>query len=355
MKVEERKASPQRARAGSRRDERPRNELGHAHIGQIQRARILAAMFDVAHEHGAANVSVADVVERSGVSRRTFYELFEDREACFLAAFEDALLLAMERVLVAYEARGKWRERVREGLVALLGFLDEQPTVGRLLVCESLTAGPKTLARRNEVLAWLARAIDEGRSESEGGTPPPLTAEGLIGGVLSLLHTRLVQDEHEPLLELANPLMSMIVLPYFGHAAAKRELERSAPDIVVDLSAGALLSDPFKEAGMRLTYRTVRVLLTIAELCEQGISPSNRQVGEHAGMADQGQISKLLGRLRRIGLIDNSGLGPGLGTPNSWSLSAKGQELTERIRAHTGTSTRTTSFQLMRGRDGLDR
>ena len=340
MTVGERKASRSaraaRTHVGGMRNEPRRDESGHAHIARIQRARILAAMFEVVCERGAASVSVADVVERSGVSRRTFYELFEDREACFLAAFEDALSPAEDCVLAAYDLRRKWRERVRAGLLALLAFLDEQPTVGRLLICESLTAGPKALARRNEVLARLTRALDEGRSEPESNAPPPLTAEGLVGGVLSLLHARLTQEEHEPLLGLANPLVSMIVLPYLGHAAARRELERTVPSVATNSSAGPLLSDPFKEAGVRLTYRTVRVLLAIADLAGQGVGPSNRLVGESAGISDQGQISKLLGRLQRVGLISNSGLAPGQGSPNEWSLSARGREMTERIRTHTG-------------------
>jgi len=342
MTVVERKASPltrpTRARTGARSS---RDEAGHAHIAQIQRARILTAMLEVACEHGAANISVTDVVERSGVSRRTFYALFEDREACFLAAFEDALSQAADRVLAAYDSGGKWQERVRAGLVALLSFMDEQPTVGRLLVWESLTAGPRALAWRGEILTRLARSIDEGRSEADGGVAPPaLTAEGLVGGVLSLIHTRLIRDEQVPLLELANPLMSMIVLPYLGPAAARRELTRPlpAPVPVHRARQTGFSVDPFKEAGMRITYRTVRVLTVIAELGERGGGSSNRVVGERAGISDQGQVSKLLGRLQRAGLIHNTGLGPGLGAPNEWLLTGKGRELAEGIRLRTGDS-----------------
>ena len=78
---------------------------------------------------------------------------------------------------------------------------------------------------------------------------------------------------------------------------------------------------------MRLTYRTVRVLTAIAELSEQGSYPSNRQVGVAADMHDQGQISKLLTRLHRLGLIQNSGLGPGKGAPNAWTLTPKGHDI----------------------------
>lgn len=81
---------------------------------------------------------------------------------------------------------------------------------------------------------------------------------------------------------------------------------------------------------MRLTYRTIRVLLAVAE--QPGVS--NRQVGDSAGIADQGQISKLLGRLQRLELISNTGLGPGTGAPNAWSLTGKGHQFADSIRVH---------------------
>ena len=117
--------------------------VGREKVSEIQRARILAAMTEVAAERGAGNVTVAHVVSRSGVSRRTFYELFEDREACFLAAFDEAAQQIAARVVPAYEAEKRWRERIRAGLAALLDFLDEEPQAGRLCVVESLAAGPR--------------------------------------------------------------------------------------------------------------------------------------------------------------------------------------------------------------------
>lgn len=322
------------------------NGVGHAHIARIQRARILGAMFEVATERGAANVSVAHVVERSGVSRRTFYEAFSDREDCFLAAFEDALAFASERVLPVWAAERKWSERVRVGLIALLCFLDEEPAIGRLLIVESLSAGSRTLERRASVLARVADVVDDGRAQSAKATSlPPLTAEGLVGGALSLIHARIARSAHRPLVELANQLMSMIVLPYLGASVARRELERPIEPRVGDKRDARLLADPFKDAGMRLTYRTVRVLMAVAELGGRGSNPSNRLVGEAAGIKDQGQMSKLLGRLRHLGLIVNTGLGPGTGAPNAWVLTAAGRELTRSIRTHTGISTHTKNSE----------
>jgi chromosome segregation and condensation protein ScpB len=83
---------------------------------------------------------------------------------------------------------------------------------------------------------------------------------------------------------------------------------------------------------MRLTYRTVRVLLAIASQPDS----SNRQVATAAGIADQGQISKLLARLYTLGLIQNAGRDPAKGEPNAWSLTPRGHDVTHAIQIQTG-------------------
>jgi len=327
----------------------------------LQRARILSATFDVVAQRGAGSVTVAHVVERSGVSRRTFYENFEDCQDCLLASFERALTLASQRVVPAYESEKGWRERIRAGLVALLAFCDEQPSVALMLVCESQASGPRVAQRRTEILARLTRIVDQGRTLT--GTPKgriprghaaagnsgkaenisPLAAEGTIGGVLAVIQARLTdakrtQRAHtqrarggKPLVALTNELMSMIVLPYFGAQAARRELKRATPASSSEAIERTMLGDPFKEAGMRLTYRTVRVLMAAAE----HPGASNRLIADTAEITDQGQISKLLGRLERAGMVTNTGLGPGKGAPNSWSLTENGERIAQSIRANT--------------------
>jgi hypothetical protein len=86
---------------------------------------------------------------------------------------------------------------------------------------------------------------------------------------------------------------------------------------------------------MRLTYRTVRVLLSVGALGGRGSYPSNREVGEAAEISDQGQISKLLGRLERLGLVHNRSLAPGTGGPNAWELTEKGARVEQVMRVDT--------------------
>jgi AcrR family transcriptional regulator len=298
--------------------EPPNGLAAGAGIGQIQRARLLAAMARAACEYGAANVTVGHVVERAGVSRRTFYELFADGEDCLLAAFDDAVTRA-ERHVVEHCGGGKrWPERTRNALVALLSFIDREPYLGGLLVVESLAAGPRTLARRRQVVEQFIRALDRDGQELARSGPPPIAAEGVVGGVLGVLHARLSEEPRRPVLDLTSELMSMIVLPYLGPAASRRELERPAP---APSPRTGRSTAPLDGLQMRLTYRTIRVLIALA--AEPG--SSNRHVAEISGVSDQGQMSKLLARLRQLGLIENANpSSAGRGEPNAWTLTGEG-------------------------------
>jgi hypothetical protein len=165
--------------------------------------------------------------------------------------------------------------------------------------------------------------------QAKGGGPPSLTAEGAVGAVFSVIHARLLarpltgDGDAGSFIELVNPLTSMVVLPYLGPAAARRESERPVPKVKRRSLPSATSTNPLKELEMRLTYRTVRALLAVAA------SPgaSNRAVADLAGIGDQGQISKLLSRLQKLGLVSNTGLGPGTGAPNAWTLTKRGEEV----------------------------
>jgi AcrR family transcriptional regulator len=298
------------------------NGVGREQVAELQRARMLGSMVREVAERGAANVSVAHVVARSGVSRRTFYEIFEDREDCFIAAFDGALKGIAAVVVPAYEQSGSWRSKVRAALTALLESLDHDPATGRLLIVESLAAGPKALELRQGVLAQIIQVIEQGHTEARTGSDPPvLTAEGIVGGVLSILYARLTEKNPGGLVGLAGPLMGMIVLPYLGPAAARKEIERPVPKRPG--KRPVVRSDPLQDLPMRLTYRTMRVLVSVAE----HPGSSNRAVGESSGIGDQGQASKLLARLHRLGLIENEGGDPARGEPNAWTLTTTGKEV----------------------------
>ena len=126
--------------------------------------------------------------------------------------------------------------------------------MARLLLVESLAGGPALLERRGEVGAQLIAAVDDGRSESKLAPQlPPLTAEGTSGGVVSILQNVSSSGALEPLSKLINPLMALIVTPYLGTAAARRELDRPVEPARRQPPEGASIADPFK-AGRHASH-----------------------------------------------------------------------------------------------------
>lgn len=323
---------------------------GSVQVSEVQRSRMLSSAAMVVSEHGYGQMSVARVTAGARVSRRTFYDVFEDREDCFLALFEDAIARVTDLVVPAYEGERMWREQVRAGLSVLLVFLDEQPRLASLLIVDALSAGSRVLSRRAEILARLGTALDrDGARSKHGRRSAAITGEGVVGAVFSVIHTRLPAERPGALVELLNPLTSMIVLPYLGSAAAQRELDRPVPkharpsggarngDGASTSSPARPAEDPLAGLPMRLTYRTLRVLSAI----DDWPGASNRGVAENAGVTDQGQMSKLLARLEGLGLIRNAteqgGPQPS-GEPNSWHLTDRGVQVTQTLRVHTGDS-----------------
>ena len=335
-----RRPEPIGARRRARAAERGAGEQG-AQVAEIQRSRLLAAGVRAVDELGWANTTVADIVARSRISRRTFYETFANREECLSAVLEDILGVIAGELAVAGLDGLAWRERVRQGLWTILAFFDREPVLARVCVVQAMSGSPGVLARREEVLGRLVAVVDEGRRSSRATRCTALTAEGLVGAAFGIVYARLLKGQRQPLTELLGELMGMIVLPYLGPAAARREQDAPVPRAVTPRSAQRAVwpkravSDPLESVPMRLTYRTSRVLESVAELTVGGEAPSNREVGDYAGIQDPGQVSKLLRRLERLGLLANSGLGHAKGEPNAWSLTGKGEQVARSIRMHS--------------------
>lgn len=313
------------ADAGRKQSPRPRVGAPHAiragaiAVRQVQRSRILFAAASAAVDLGVAEMTATAIIARSGVSRRTFYELFEDRRECLLVAFEEGVTQARASVVSAVAAEDSWRDRLAAGLAALLGFIDDQPTLARFMVVDALGAGMETLRLRAAVIAELVEAVDSGRTlTSRQGGPSRLTAEGLVGAAIGILHARLIAERQAPLASLHAQLMSMFVRPYMGDEAAAIELKRKAPP---GRSRHVWEQKP-QVSGFRWTYRTIRVISAVA----QAPGASNREVGALADIVDPGQMSKLLARLAQQGLIANHAARPGRES-NAWRLTPAGAEL----------------------------
>jgi AcrR family transcriptional regulator len=308
--------------------------LAPEQLSEIQRSRLLGAAVAVLDELGYENTTVAHITARAGVSRRTFYEQFANREACVAAILGEAAARIAHDLAHAGLAELGWRERMRGGLWGILCFLTREPVLARVLLVHTTHGGGEVQRAREEQIARLVALVDDGRRATRAGASAScseLTAEGVVGAVVSILQARLARGGQSSLRGLQGELCAMIVLPYLGVAAARREQARREPSPAparpdaIDL----LCADPLAGLPMRMTYRTARVLEGI------GRQPgsSNRQAAQYAGVVDQGQISKLLSRLERLELLVNRSGGPGKGEANAWMLTPRGASIARAIGA----------------------
>jgi AcrR family transcriptional regulator len=168
-------------------------------VAESQRERLLVGMADAVAAKGYANVAVADVIERAGVSRRSFYEHFANKEECFLAAYDagvDALLAAIEE---AEDAAGsELLARARAGTETYLQVLADNPAFARTYLIEVLGAGAEALRRRDAVherfAARMAAAYYAGIAGNRDlSTPPDYVYRAAVGAINELVTDRLLR------------------------------------------------------------------------------------------------------------------------------------------------------------------
>lgn len=239
-------------------------------------------------------------------------------------AFEDGLCRLSATVVQAAGREQRWLGRVRSGLVALLGFLDDEPGWGRLLLFKAPVDASVAFRCEQRLLGVLTALLDDGSPQAiaETMTEPHLTAELVSGGVFSVIRAHMAEEGGGPLVELAPSLMCFIVRPYLGQAAASTELSGSyaVPD-----RAPARDERPPSAAPIPVTRRTTLVLSAIARAPRS----SNRAIATAAGVVDEGQTSHLLRRLAQRGLIEKVTPRSGSRRENAWVLTPSGRRVAE--------------------------
>ncbi len=301
-------------------------------VMDIQRARIVAAAIDTVEDHGYAGMTVGAVIQRARVSRKTFYDVFPNRHECFMAVIEEIFARAHSVASAAYAAESGWLAATRSALASLLCLIDAEPGLARVWFVETLAGPDAVLDYRARAMSMMAQAIDLGRGlAGERRQPPELAAEAAVGGISHIICSRLKDENGEPLAALLGPFMYLIVLPYLGAPRAHAELQRrSVQKSLPQPVARRRREEPLRGMNIRLTYRTITALGAISEYP----GASNRIVADECGIKDQGQISKLLSRLKRLALIENRGIGQDRGGPKAWHITERGSEIVLATNVH---------------------
>ncbi len=207
------------------RPPRGRHRLPPEVIARSQRERLLEAAIRVVAAKGYAATTVADLTREAGISRTTFYAMFDDKEGCFLAAYDGIVDALVRRVAAAYESEGEWPQRARAGLAALLEALAEEPDVARLALVDVGSVGPAAQRRFRAAMQRLTPFFEEGRDFAPGGRNLPAnTSRMAIGAVTGLIADELTEERAEDLPKLLSDVLFATLVPYIGPDAAAREV-----------------------------------------------------------------------------------------------------------------------------------
>jgi AcrR family transcriptional regulator len=206
-----------------------RHGYSREQVAHHQRERLIAALATAVAAKGYAAVTLSDVTREAKVSRRVFYENFEGKEQCFLAAFEVVVGHLRELVAEAVAPLEGWPAQAIAATRAVLSFLAAEPDLARLCLVESRGAGAAVTARFDEAIGELAAPLRLGRGERPAGERPlpDSTEPAVIGSLVSLAQRKVAAGEAERLEDLLPDCAEFVLAPYLGPAEASR-LSREA-------------------------------------------------------------------------------------------------------------------------------
>jgi AcrR family transcriptional regulator len=192
-------------------------------VAHNQRERLIAGLATAVAEHGYNAVTITHITKAAAVSRRVFYENFEGKEECFLAAFDVVVAHIRELVAEAVESAPDWPHQALAAAREVLAFLATEPDLARLCLVESQSAGPAVAARFHEAVRELVPPLERGRGERSAERPlPPNTEDSTIGALVSLAGRKVAAGEAAELEDLLPDFTQFILSPYLGPDEAER-------------------------------------------------------------------------------------------------------------------------------------
>lgn len=187
-------------------------------VREVQRERMLKAMTEVVAREGYAETTVRKLLAQAGLSRRTYYDLWVDKEDCYLDAYGEIAKRLTTRAEEGFERGTTPQERVRLAVEALAGFCVEEPDAACTCIVEGLAAGQAARLKRAELIERIAATIAPALAELRPDAPnPALTARATVGGIFELLYGPLARRDVKGLRSLAKQIGELpILLPTGG-------------------------------------------------------------------------------------------------------------------------------------------
>jgi AcrR family transcriptional regulator len=159
----------------------------------------------------------------AGVSSRTFYEFFSDKQAVLLAAYDAIFARLLEAIEAACAPAGDWPAKARSGIAATLRFADAEPEAAKLVGVHTFASGPEGAKRVLNSRARLATLLEPGRQYGTlAAQLPELTERALVDAIWMFVGSRLIKGGPEQLAGLEPQLIELALFPYLGCEGAAR-------------------------------------------------------------------------------------------------------------------------------------
>lgn len=206
---------------------RGRHGLPRELVERSQRERLMAAVVKVTVAKGYESTTVGDILGEAGVGRESFYELFDDKLDCMVAAHKILLDDLEKQVRAAYIGEGPWPQRAREGLEATLEWFAADPDASRFLLVEMSTVGPTFRSIFQSEYARFTGLLDEGFDETAGPDLTEATSLG-VGALLARIYEEVLLDRIADLPNLLPDLTYGFLVPFVGEEQAREQQEIAA-------------------------------------------------------------------------------------------------------------------------------
>jgi AcrR family transcriptional regulator len=192
-------------------------------VAQNQRERMLLAMDELVAERGYQKTTIELIAKTSRVALVTFYEHFSSKEECFLAAFDESVAAAREIFNELLDFEQPWQEQISAGLEIFLEMVIKEQARAKLCIVEAQAAGTASLARYQGMLESVAPKLREGRDfNPRAGRLPDGLEVAIVGGIVWLVHQRLIADDVDDLMSLLPEMLQVTLTPYIGEVEAGR-------------------------------------------------------------------------------------------------------------------------------------
>jgi AcrR family transcriptional regulator len=287
---------------------------GRALGGVSQRDRLVAAMGDLVATAGVSAVGVHHVCQRAGISRRTFYELYRDRDACFADALQEAYGRLVTHVEQAVDGAGDvWEDRAVATVQALVGVLQADRVLAHLCVVSATGGSREAVRLRHAAMAQILKGLADPPASTAAGEP---VLAGALGGVWELVYRRLTVEPETPVAELVNAAVYVLLAPFIGpHRAAARA--RTLKAVAAEGARLAPVAPAAQGDGPLMTELAGQTLQYLSE----HPGAANVEIARAVDVRHESQMSRHLVRLERAGLVERRREG----RTNAWRLTGGGE------------------------------